>query len=199
MKVLKKILMTLADFEDYLHYKFMGNRKKEKYDQLELDIDGQSKSPEKIAFFSNLKRDFIILIILAVIGTIFISINKNTKCAVHINTSGIASIEFQSYGIGGGVSMIVDGKDDIKLLIESLNKIEKEKQIDVITSNIDDSIGGANYVKLVINYKKENKEPKIIEVRDNLITMDDKEITTKVNQFSNLWYKLNYKVTNLDD
>ena len=89
MKVLKKILMTLADFEDYLHYKLKGNKSKNNYDQLELDMDGKSRSPEKIMLFSNLKRDFIVLIILAFVGTIFVMINKIICCflkvSCHIN------------------------------------------------------------------------------------------------------------------
>ena len=198
MKVLKKIIITLADFEDYLGYKFKRNKKKSEYDQLELDIDRGSKSPEKIAFFSNLKRDFVILIILALIGTIFISINKQTKNAVHISNRGVESIEFQNFGIGGGVSMLVDEKEDIELILDTLNKIEKEKDIDLLTENIEDSINDESYMKLIINFKKENKESKIIEIRDSKILTDGKEIITKVNSFSNLWYKLNYKVTNIE-
>ena len=196
-KVLRKILMTLSDFEDYPHYRFKGNKKKEKYDQLELDMDGKSKSPEKIAFFSNLKRDFIILVFLALVGSIFISINKNTKHATHLGTSGVTSIEFQNFGVGGGVSMNVDEKEDIKLIIDSINKIEKEKNIDVLTLNIEDVIEDTTFVRLIINYKNEKKESKIIDVRENKITIGDEEIATKSNQFSSLWYKLNYKVTNL--
>lgn len=198
MKVLKKIIITLADFEDYLSYKFKGNKKKSEYDQLELDIDEKSKSPEKIAFFSNLKRDFVILIILALIGTVFITINKQTKNAVHISNRGIQTIEFQNFGIGGGVSMLVDEKEDIELILDTLNKIEKEKDIDLLTANTEDAINDESYMKLIINFKKENKESKIIEIRDNKILTDGKEIITKVNSFSNLWYKLNYKVTNIE-
>lgn len=198
MKVLKKIIITLADFEDYLGYKFKRNKKKSEYDQLELDIDEKSKSAEKIAFFSNLKRDFVILIILALIGTVFITINKQTKNAVHISNRGVQTIEFQNFGIGGGVSMLVDEKEDIELVLDTLNKIEKEKDIDLLTANTEDAINDESYMKLIINFKKENKESKIIEIRDSKILTDGKEIITKVNFFSNLWYKLNYKVTNIE-
>lgn len=198
MKVWKKVIIILADFEDYLSYKLKGNKKKEKYDQLELDIDNSSKSPEKITFFSNLKRDFVILVILALIGTIFISINKNTKHAVHLSTLGVQTVEFQNCGLGGTVSMTVDQKEDIKNIFDEINKIEKEKDIDVIMDNVDLSLGDGSFTKIVINYKNEKKEPKIIEVHDNKIINGKEEVNVKTNSFSSLWYKLNYKVTNVD-
>ncbi|MCQ2749140.1 MAG: hypothetical protein MJ246_03970 [Clostridia bacterium] len=151
-----------------------------------MDIDNSSQSPEKITFFSNLKRDFVILVILSLIGTIFISINKNTKHAVHLSTLGVRTVEFQNCGLGGTVSMTVDQKEDIKNIFDEINKIEKEKDIDVIMDNVELSLGDGSFTKIVINYKNEKKEPKIIEVHDNKIINGKEEVNVKTNSFSSL-------------
>lgn len=182
------ILDFINDFKKYLNRKINKN-------------NNSSMPKKKVRLKHGAMKEIFVILLIAIIGAIFITIKSNLNDFININSNKVKEIKIINFLQADPAKlMTIDEREGIEEIASNLNSIKKEKikdekYDDVFTSNIDnDNKDDSLDMIIIVEYKKKSD---IINVYENKIVRNKKEIETE-NNLDSLWYKLNYKISDIN-